>query len=252
MRVDELPISQSLMNDVFDNPCPKKIYYRWIQKIPVEPSEVMKRGHYFEWLVLGGSTSDMPQLEKLKSGAKSQAEKDLDELAGVAKKTIELLGIDLSKAKVQQRLESDGLSGVIDMVANDIEEPSRRAIYDLKYTETRYDDRFNGWADIESRMGSKRQAKHYIHLWHKIYGEYLPYYFLIFGKSGWCRIIKCVLTNDSLEIHLKDIDVVRAMMYNWDKADWPANPVYEKCKDCPYASVCDSWKFTPEIEVAII
>lgn len=252
MEAKNLPISQSLMNDVFDNPCPKKMYYRWIEKLPVEPSEVMKRGHYFEWLVLGSSSSEAPQLEKLKNGGKSQAEKDIDELGSIAKTTLKLLGIDLSTAQSQMRLEHGGLSGVIDMVANDIQNTSRKAIYDLKYTETKYDDRFNGWADIDTRIGSKRQAKHYIHLWHQIHGEYLPYYFLVFGKSGWCRIIKCILTKDSLDVHLNEIITVRGILLNWEQSGWPATPSYEKCKDCPYASVCDSWKSTPEIEVVEI
>lgn len=244
----ELLISQSLMNTVLSVPCPHKIYLRYIEKVPVESSEVMKRGHYFEWCVLGDSSSEAPHLEKLKSGAKSQAEKDIDELAGIAKKMLVHLGINVKDALTQVRIEGNGLSGVLDMVTNDIQDPTRKAIYDLKYTETKYDDRFNGWADIESKVNAKRQAKHYIHLWHQMHGEYLPYYFLVFGKSGWSRIIKCVLTQDSLDVHLSEIQVVRDMLHTWEKSDWKGVADYELCKDCDYRAVCRYFNPLPVIE----
>jgi hypothetical protein len=243
-----IPISQSLMNQVFDQACPYAIYLRYVQGIKTEPSEVMKRGHYFEYCVIGDSSSEAPQLEKLKSGGKSQAEKDIDQLAEIAKKILSYYSIDLTNALTQVKIEGNGLSGILDLVANDIQNPERKAIYDIKYTETRYDDRFNGWADIETKINAKRQAKHYIHLWHQVHGEYLPYYFLVFGKSGWCRVIKCMLTKESLDVHLAEIGTVRNMLTQWESSDWKPDNTYLKCRDCGYQDKCKHFNPLPLIE----
>jgi len=245
-------ISQSLMTAVLEKPCPYAIKLEWIEKRRSEPSELMKRGHYFEWLVLGDSSSDAPILEKLKSGGKSQAEKDIDDLGVIAKRTLEGLGISMDGAASQVRIEADGLSGFIDLVAKDFQNPKRNAIYDLKYTETKYDDRWNGWADIETRPTAKRQARHYIHLWKEVNNEWLPYYFVIFGKSGWCRMIKCIVTAESMAIHYREIEVVSDMLAKWRKEGWKPEPSYEKCRDCRVAQYCEHYQVLPDIEQASI
>lgn len=245
-------ISQSLMNQVLDKPCPYAIKLEWIDRKRSAPSDLMKKGHYFEYLLIGSSSSETPQLDKLKNGGKSVAEKDIDDLAVIAKKTMEGLGILTEGATSQVRIESEGLSGLIDLVSNDIQDKSRMAIYDIKYTETKYDDRWNGWADIEVKPSAKRQARHYIYLWHKIYGEYLPYYFLIFGKSGWCRIIKCTVSQESMDIHAQEINVVKNMLTIWEKQNWKAEPSYEKCRNCRVAEFCEKYRVLPDVEVAEI
>lgn len=242
-------ISQSLMNAVFEQACPYSIYLRYEKGMLTDPSEVMKRGHYFEWCVIGESSADMPQLEKLKSGAKSQAERDIDELADIAKKIIAGYGINIKNALTQVKIEGHGLSGILDLVANDIQDNTRNAIYDLKYTETRYDDRYNGWADIETKVNAKRQAKHYIYLWHQMHGEWLPYYFLIFGKSGWCRVIKCQLSQESLDLHLTEIKTLQNILSNWESNGWkPINANYEQCRNCPYIAECPYYVSLPTVE----
>jgi hypothetical protein len=245
-------ISQSLMNQVLEKPCPYAIKLEWLDKKRSEPSDLMKRGHYFEYCVIGDSSSEAPQLDKLKNGGKSQAEKDIDDLVVIAKKTLEGFGLELGNSQTQLRLEVNGKSGLIDLVANDIEDRTRKAIYDIKYTETKYDDRWNGWADIESRPTAKRQARHYIHLWKEIHGEWLPYYFVIFGKSGWCRIIKCIVTAESMAIHAREIEVVSDMLSKWKAEGWKADPSYEKCRDCRVAQFCEYYKVLPDIEQASI
>lgn len=238
------------MTAVLEKPCPYAIKLEYLDKQRSEPSDIMKRGHYFEWCVIGDSSSEAPQLDKLKNGGKSQAEKDIDDLAVIAKRTLEGFGIkDLT---TQVRLEVDGMSGYIDMIARDLSDPNRFAIYDIKYTETRYDDRWQGWADIENRPSAKRQARHYIYLWHKMHGEYLPYYFIIFGKSGWCRIIKCVVSVESLTIHEREIEVVSNMLTQWKKEGWKPQPGYEKCRDCRVAQFCEHYQTLPDVELAEI
>lgn len=241
-------ISQSLMNNVFSVNCPQAIKLRYVDKVQTQQSEAMKRGLYFEWLLLGQSSQEAPQMEKLKNGGKSQAEKDIDELAAIARTTLDLMGIKMDAIQTQVRLEVDGMSGIIDMIANDIENQDRLAIYDIKYTETKYDDRWNGWADLDNKPDSKRQARHYIHLYNLIHGTYLPYYFIIFGKSGWCRVIKCVMTAENLDMHIQEIDTVRSNLKFWKDTHWPALPSYEKCRDCYVAEHCKSVKVTPDVE----
>jgi len=245
-------ISQSLMNAVLSKNCAYAIDLQYNQKVERETSETMKRGNYFEWLVLGKSLSDAPQLEKLKSGAKSQAEKDIDDLAEVAKTTLKHLGLNMEDATSQLRIEVQGMSGVIDFVTNDIQDKKRQALYDLKYTETKYDDRWNGWADFERQVDYKRQAKHYIFLWYLVNKEYLPFYFVVFGKSGWCRVIKCVLTQESLDVHVEEVSMVKNLLEQWSKAGYPANPDYEKCADCRVSEHCQYKKIIPDVETVEI
>ena len=247
-------ISQSLMNSILDPLCcPQAIKLEYVDRLRSEPSDVMQRGHYFEYLIIGGSSAEkIPELPKLKKGRKSQAEKDIDDLATIAKGIMVTLGINLESAMVQERIEIDGESGLFDLVTNDFQKKGRKAIYDVKYTETKYDDRFNGWADIDSRPHSKRQARHYIRMWQKIHGEYLPYYFLIFGKSGWCRIIKCEVTEDSMAFHDAEIGVVKVMLDNFKNSKYKPTPTYEKCRSCRMAEFCDHYLSTPDVEVVQI
>jgi len=245
-------ISQSLMTAVLEKPCPYAVYLEYKERKRSEPSDLMKRGHYFEWLLIGSSSSDAPQMDKLKNGGKSQAEKDIDDLAVIAKKTLEGLGVELGGAATQVRIEGDGLSGYIDLVTNDMQDKSRQAIYDIKYTETKYDDRWNGWGSIDDKPSAKRQARHYIYLWHKMHGVYLPYYFLIFGKSGWCRVIKCTVTLESMGIHMQEVEVVRNMLKQWESSKWKATPSYEKCRECRVAEFCEKYKVLPDVEIAEI
>lgn len=237
------------MNAVLDaQVCPLSIKYRFIDRLS-ESSELMVKGQYFEHCLLG-STRDgnTPEIPKLKMGGKSQGEKDIDALVDIAREIIERLGIDIEQARVQVEIADEFMEGHIDMVANDFEKPGRQAIYDVKYTETKFDDRWSGWADLETKVEAKRQARHYVYLWHKMHGEYLPYYFLIFGKSGWVRVLKCTVSRDTVDMHVREITLTSQQVLSMEAEGWQPRPSYEKCRNCYCAHVCDHVQVLPDIE----
>lgn len=242
-------ISQSLMNMVLDAQCcPYAVKLNYVDKLKSETTELMLRGHVFEYKLIGKSTSDkeIPELPKLQKGGLSQAEKDIDVLVEIAKAAMVKLGVDFKNSQVQVRLETkNGESGLLDMVTT---VGGRKSIVDVKYTETKYDDRWNGWADLETRPESKRQARHYIKLWHDLFGEWLPYYFFVFGKSGWMRVLKCTLTSESLEVHEEEIQATRDLLKRFEKEGWKPLPSYEKCRDCYMMAHCTFVQTLPDIE----
>jgi hypothetical protein len=122
----------------------------------------------------------------------------------------------------------------------------------VKYTETKYDDRWQGWADLEKLPDSMRQARHYVRLWHKKHGEYLPYYFFIFGKSGWCRVYKCTVSRETMEMHEREIEVVKGMLQQWKESGWQPSPSYDKCKSCRVSDHCEFMQTLPDIEIIAI
>lgn len=245
-----LLISQSLIKDVLpQSACPKQIGHKYIEGQRTPPSELMLRGQYFEHHLIGATRGgEVPELTKLKKGGKSQAEKDLEELITYARIILDAMKLDVSKGESQVEIQVDGLEGHIDHINTDIQNPARKAIYDVKYTETKYDDRWNGWADFESLTDAKIQAAQYVKLYHAMHGQYIPYYFLIFGKSFWCRIIKVVVTAAGMAIHNNRIDITKERMMQWNEEGWPAKPEFYKCLKCHFSDKCKFVATIPDIE----
>lgn len=244
------PISQSLIKAVLpQDACPLQIKHKFIEGKPSPPSELMVRGQYFEHHLIGATRGGQePVLEKLKKGGMSQAEKDLNELITYAKAMFDELGLNVAEGESQVEIQVGELEGHIDHINYDIQNRQRKAIYDVKYTETKYDDRWNGWADFDSLIDPKIQAAQYIMLYHAKYGQYIPYYFLVFGKSFWCRIIKVVVTGQSIVYHTNRIELTKQRLNQWKEDGWPAAPEYYKCAKCPYANECKHVATIPEIE----
>jgi len=246
-------ISQSLMNLVLDAQCcPYAVKLNYVDRLKSETTELMLRGHVFEYKLLGKSSSDkeIPELPRLMKGGLSQPEKDIDLLVQIARAAMTNMGVDFETAQMQVKILNDkGESGHLDMVANF---KGRKGIHDVKYTETKYDDRWNGWADLELKPDSKRQARHYIKLWHDIHDEWLPYYFWVFGKSGWIRLIKCTVTEESIDMHEEEIKVTRDLLKRFEREGWKPLPSYEKCKACYMIEHCKYVQTLPDIEQYII
>lgn len=230
--------------------CGQYIKYRFVDRIPYEPTELMMRGKLFEHHVLGSTRDgETPELKKLKRGGESKSEKDLMELVTYAKVILDEIGFNPSGGHVQvEIITDDGEEGHIDCIAPDFQKPSRNAIYDLKYTETRYDDRWNGWADFDNKGDEKLQARHYIYLYAKKHGVFLPYYFIVFGKSFWCKIIKVVVTNASMAAHEVVVNTTRDKLARWEQEGWPALPEFIKCGDCQYNTICKFVATKPTVE----
>jgi CRISPR/Cas system-associated exonuclease Cas4 (RecB family) len=249
-----MKISQSFINDAIRNDvCPKRLEYKYV--LHVEPDNEneenpMFRGRYFEWHLLGKTRDGIePVFKPLQRGGKPKAQTDLDELIEYARDLLKKMGLDPAEGDKQLYLESEELSGNIDWRTKDFASPTRKALYDVKYTETKIDDRYIGWADFETKDESKRQATQYILLNYLATGEYLPFYFLVFGKSKWCKIIKVEITSEGVDIHMAGVERVQEMKAEWAAKGWPASPKYEKCRACDYRNFCQHKALIPEVEI---
>lgn len=249
-----MKISQSLIRDLWDvDVCPRFIHFKYIEKRHAEPTDAMLKGLYFEWHLLGAVRSGIePVFKRLDGGGKSQIEKDMEQAVFRAKNILIRAGIRVDdKAQVQVHLETEATEGHLDLITNDFQKPGKLAIYDTKWTDTKIEDRYNmGWADAENKPEVKLQAVHYIKLYYDLYGVYLPFYYLIFGKSGWVRFIQIRISDEGViaEHELKMANAVN-ILTNMGNSGWKAKPEFNKCIACPFYEICDSRALLPRVEL---
>lgn len=250
-----MKISQSLIKEVQKpDHCPKQIYYSFIEgKDLIDPSENMILGRYFESELLGSCRGGEKQEARLlKNGSKGKPFEDCDDLVIFAKETLKSIGIDVSEGKSQVDIISELLSGAIDHVNKDIENPDILANYDLKWTATKEDDRWNGWGDPESKDDAKIQATHYTLVTHEATGEWRPFYFLVFGKDKWVKIIRFKISPERLNNHKELIAHTANVIREYAEKDYKGNGSFNKCQSCPFKDICPDRKLKPEIETIII
>ena len=125
----------------------------------------------------------------------------------------------------------------------------KKAIVDIKYTETVADDRWNGWGDPEAKLLTDVQATHYTYVMFKQTGEYLPFYFVVFGKSGWVKLIKVEQTEENMQRHVMTLDNFRETFKRHDQEGWKAHPEYNKCIKCPFREDCEFKSLVPEEQI---
>ncbi|MCF3107280.1 PD-(D/E)XK nuclease family protein [Niabella sp. CC-SYL272] len=251
-----LQISQSLIKEVLKHDhCPKQVYFSFVEgKDLIEPSEAMLTGRYFESELLGACRGGKKQEAKMinKGKEKAQAYKDCDELVLFAKGVLDNLGIRISENFIQVELISDFLKGNIDLISNDIISKDDIAIYDIKWTGTKEDDRWNGWGDPANNQDAEIQAVHYTMLYHKKYGVYPPFYFLIFGKDRWVKILRFRFSEDAIELHKERIKYTADKISQYADEKWKGNGSFNKCISCPFYNMCDDRATVPQIEEVII
>ena len=240
-------ISQSLIKAYFAfGACYRAVKRTYIDHEEFPPTDAMMKGRYFEYQVIGATRDgDQPAVPRLKSGLPSKEYVDLGFLAEAAKELMSAMGIEPIPESIQERLEYEDLVGHPDFRAI---YDGRMSFFDLKYTETKADDRWNGWGDPASKDDVHIQAKHYIYLWHAIHGEYIPYYFLVFGKSGWVKLLKMTVSEATMAGHVVMLQSFRQSIKAVEAKGWPVVPEYNKCKKCPYLKTCDKAALIPVAE----
>lgn len=209
---------------------------------------LIDRGHKVEGLTV----KDLD--EKLKyepaeyvNGDKLQSYKDLDEIVNFAKEVCTRIGLDLDKGESQADLQSETLKGAIDHINKDLESDIL-ANYDVKYTDTKEDDRWNGWGNPEDKFDAQLQAIHYTLLSYEIFNEWRPFYFLVFGKDKWVKIIRFKITHTALDEHKIRISNVAETIREYSLNNYKGNGSFNKCIACPFNSICDDVNQKPEIE----
>lgn len=250
-----MKISQSLIKEVLkQDHCPKQIYFSFVEgRDLMAPSENMILGRYFESEILGACRGGEIQEAKTKqNGEKYKVYSDVDMNIQFAEKVLKSLGIYVENGKSQVSLESELLSGNIDHQNRDLENPGIMANYDLKWTATAMDDKWNGWGDPETRADDHLQATHYTLLTHEITGEWWPFYFLVFGKSNWVKVIRIKVTEDRLRLHKQLIAGTSAKIRQYSESGFKGNGDFNKCQKCPFKADCPDKKEIPKIETLTI
>jgi len=249
-------ISQSLIKEVQKpDHCPKQVFYSFIEGLDLfDPSENMLLGRYFESELLGACVGGEKQEPRyLKGGGLAKPFADCLELVQYAKDVIKNLGIDLSDktSEVQKYLKSETLSGNLDLVAKDICSDGL-ANYDVKWTATKEDDRWNGWGNPEEKTEAHIQAVHYTLLTYEVTGKWLPFYFLVFGKDKWVKILRIKISEDAIDYHKDRIAFVAGRIKEYHTNGYKGNGNFNKCIACPFYNICEDKSTKPEIETIIV
>ena len=221
-------ISQSSIKDFYNEEiCKIKWEEMYVNGYRNKPSAAMLDGLVFEQLTIGESRGgEIYEIPKLKSGKPSKRESDLISLSEFAKDTMKSLDIKL--LEVQPEWETDTLIGHPDAL---IEYKGNKAIMDLKYTGVKETEscKYNpyAWSDLEYK--DFRQALHYVEMYYQLYKEYLPFFYLVFGKSGWVKFISIDITNSAIEDYR-----MLLRTFSSDLIDFTPKPInkYSICRKC--------------------
>lgn len=218
--------------------------FRHIKKIWPEPEGVQLLGLFFEHHLIGGCRGGkVPKLPKsVGVNTKGQILKPERDILKLIEQNKKLLFDELKYELVDVQPEwiQGDLIAHVDCTAI---VNGKLAIVDIKYTETAINDRHNGWGQIEFKANG--QPIHYVHMSKEKYGYHLPYYYWIFGKTGWVRLVQVLVLPSALDYYEDDLDALRRTLQSWSPQ--PAND-YNKCRLCPYWDMCEKKTTKPEIE----
>lgn len=121
---------------------------------------------------------------------------------------------------------------------------SKPAIIDVKYTDTQEDDRFRGWGEPEEM--DHTQALFYVWLWYKMTGQRVPFYYLVFGASGWIKFLEVDISEESLEMFEVQLE---GFLTQLDGFEPKACGKFNVCQKCPFLNDCESAQLIPELEI---
>ena len=236
-----MKVSQGAVRDFYDpDYCKIKWEEVYLNGYRTKPTNAMLDGLVFEQEVIGMSRGgEVYEIPKGKTGKPLKRETDLLELSERSKKT--MLDLEIELIDVQPEWETDELIGHPDAL---IKYKGELAIMDLKYTAIREDEscKWNpyAWNDLEHKDFS--QAIHYIEMYYQIHGEYLPFFYLVFGKSGWCKFILIDLTAESLENYRDKLKQFKVDFKNFKSVGVKD---YSICRKCPV--ICNKRVLKPNI-----
>ena len=225
-----MKISQSAIKNFYDEDfCQLKWEKLFVQGYRSRPTNAMVDGLVFEELTIGSTRDNesfITLIPRLKNGNISKREADLIHLSEFAKKTLKELDIKL--IEVQPEWETDTLIGHPDAL---ITYKGNLAIMDLKYTAVREDEscKWNPYAWSDLQYKDFRQALHYVEMYYQLYDIYLPFFYLVFGKSGWVKFISLDITSNALEDYRMLLNT-----FSKDLHDFEPKPIknYSICRKC--------------------
>tara|TARA_Y100001963_G_scaffold157475_2_gene253816 strand:+ start:497 stop:1240 length:744 start_codon:yes stop_codon:yes gene_type:complete len=231
-------ISQSIIKEVEKNGCNLALK-KYIERQPTKTSEAMLSGLYFEHYLIGATRDgELPEFKPLKSGAKPKAQLDLDDLIEKSKRIFTENNIIIEEQ--QPEYLHDDIVAHLDAVGTINGE---KCIIDVKWTATRIDDKWIGWADPLNKEDAIIQAVHYVYTYLLCTGKKLPFYFLVFGKSGYVHSYRFEITDEKLERHAERINEVRKYLKEQIKNKFKHEAYHNDCITCRYKDNCKSFSF---------
>jgi len=199
----------------------------------------LKKGILFERLVLGESRFNDPlDIPKMKDGTPTQVEKDIMMLADNARQVIDDLAIGITAKQLD--LTTKDRTGHPDAL---IQFDGHDALMDLKYTETEPDDRWRGWGEVE--LMDHTQALDYVDLYHEVHGVWMKFYYLVFGKSGWCRMIQVKITPETMATHQER---VKYILNELKTENYTPTTSFNTCAGCELVTKCRKAVKVPVLE----
>jgi len=248
-------LSQSLVKDLErEEGCPYKFHQQWIEKNPLLKikSEDMDKGSYFEKLAIGSGAikgEEVQDLPRLASGAKSVDQKRIELQADRCYRMLfnasdpDYLGFRV--LNTQLRLEKNGRSGVLDIVAH--YKDNSLWVIDLKLTKDLSSDRTKyGWGNDWSEI-DLLQLVHYQDLYFDYFGERPIMGLLVFDYSPQMRVehAKINISNRRHEDKEERFKRAEEVINLYEQKGWIKYPSLNECRTCPLQ--CDQRKETSDI-----
>ena len=228
--------SQSLIKDIYPvDFCPHYIHLKYVVGLRTEPTEAMENGLFFESELLGSARDGKYELPKQKNGKPYKRELDILENVKYAKQIFKELNVTIES--VQPKIEMDNRSGSFDALGSI---GGENAIIDVKWTGMANDKFLR-----ELRYGLldeyEIQARHYQSI------KPIDFYFMIFGKSNWCEMIRFRYDEEAVQEHITEFsDVATAKFENLQSYEFNAN--FDKCQKCRLKDLCKKKITKPEIK----
>lgn len=210
-----------------------------------KPTQAMLEGLVFEEELIGSARGhEKVDAPKQKNGEPYKWERDVRGLANKGKKLMKDMGIKI--VDVQPEWVYDGMVYHLDAI---MEYNGELAVLDVKFTSTRVDEAGKyGWGD--PTLLDHTQAIHYTLGSIHHYDRPLPFYYIVFGKSGWVKFIQVKVSKETMVQH---VEVVKRLM-DYMANDFEPTPTksYNKCARCLLRTVCDKRVEIPDTEIVVV
>lgn len=250
IAMQKLLISQSMLTSFDDvTKCDIIFEQEYIKgKRLREPSDAMLHGLFFEERLIGGTRDgEHIELPKLKSGKPSKVETDLLSLVEKSSEVMKRLKIEIIES--QPEWVHNDLIAHPDLLA---EMDGQLCIVDIKLTGSKETEncRWNPFAWGENlEHKDYTQAVHYVYMYHLITGDYLPFYYLVFGKSGWVKLIQVAIKGSTLIEHESRLNTLRTNLSNFKPQPIKS---YTICSKCPLSGTCASESSVPNLQTIVV
>lgn len=148
--------------------------------------------------------------------------------------------IDTVQPEIEKTINGIKFEGHLDIFGLYKKQP---AIIDVKYTDTQEDDRFNGWGEPDQM--DHTQAFFYMWLWKQITGQRVPFFYLVFGKSGWIKFLEVEISDEDLELFEDQLENFLERIQGFEPK---ACGSFNICRKCPFLGTCAHAQVIPNLE----